>query len=266
MKRYIRCSIDNHLFDTTTTNTSYYDDFLNPECLAYKQKAKNLTGHIEYMTPAEYFEECASTIFKGRHSVEDLKRQRAFTHGKDHNKLVDTYREAMRNGDKFPLCYLNYADLGQEGLHRMYAAGELLGWNTKFPVLIVEPYDIDRWNESNFRQEIADYERYVLKYVIREAVDEISDWNNPVPDNFEESFKDLIEEKASEYEDDPEDIEVSIKVENNMVFVFLVGYQGHEIESSTYSEKLWLDDMFKMTDDTDLDIDEMVIDDIDYYK
>ena len=64
MKRYIRCSIDHHLFDTTTTNTSYYDDFLTPEGLAYKQKAKNLTGHIEYMTPAEYFEYGRSTFFK----------------------------------------------------------------------------------------------------------------------------------------------------------------------------------------------------------
>lgn len=41
---------------------------------------------------------------------------------------------------KFPLPYLNLAERGQEGMHRMAVAAELFGWNEKFPVLIVTEY------------------------------------------------------------------------------------------------------------------------------
>ena len=39
---------------------------------------------------------------------------------------------------KFPLPYLNIATKQQEGRHRMYVAGELFGWDTRFPVLVVQ--------------------------------------------------------------------------------------------------------------------------------
>lgn len=265
MKRWIHASTQNDVFNTQTTNTSYYDEFLTDKGLAYMQKAKNLTGHIEYMSPQEYFEECASKIFQGRHSADQLKEQRSYSHNHNHERLVDNYREAMRKGDQFPLCYLNYAHLGQEGLHRMYAVGELYGWDKKYPVLVVEPYDRALWEEQNRREEISDYCKGVLKDVIKDADDEISDWNNPVPDNFKESFEDLIEKKAAHNEEDPKNIKVTVKVENKAVFVFLVEYEGQEVESSSYVEKLWLDDMFRTEDSKDIDYDEAELDDIDSY-
>ena len=114
-----------------STGTSYYDNFLNDKDLKYMQKSKNRTGEIVMMSPAEYYEECATNIFEGS-SVTSLKLQRG-----SNSELIQQYEEDMKNGDKFPLCYLNYPDHAQEGLHRMMAAGNVYGWDTKFPVLVV---------------------------------------------------------------------------------------------------------------------------------
>lgn len=117
------------------TDTSYYNNFLNEEDLAYMQKSKNRTGEVVHMSPSQYYEECATKIFRDT-SVENLKKQRgANAH------YISQYKEDMLAGDKFPLCYLDYAKHSQEGLHRMMAAGEAFGWNTKFPVLVVDVVD-----------------------------------------------------------------------------------------------------------------------------
>lgn len=117
------------------TNTSYYNNFLNEKDLAYMQKSKNRTGEVVYMTPAQYYQECATKIFE-RTTVESLKLQRS-----RNAEYITQYKADMLAGDKFPLCYLNYADHSQEGLHRMMAAGEAFGWDAKFPVLVVDAVD-----------------------------------------------------------------------------------------------------------------------------
>lgn len=145
-----------------STGTSYYDNFLNDEDLKYMQKSKNRTGEIVMMSPAEYYKECATSIFEGS-SVTSLKLQRG-----SNSELIQQYEEDMKNGDKFPLCYLNYPDHAQEGLHRMMSAGNVYGWNTKFPVLVVNCVDFRRdelnkiwryWNNAVYEaQEYAYYE------------------------------------------------------------------------------------------------------------
>lgn len=117
------------------TETSYYNNFLNESDLAYMQKSKNRTGEVIYMTPTEYYQECATKIFE-QTTVENLKKQR-----RANANYISQYKKDMLAGDKFPLCYLNYADHSQEGLHRMMAAGEAFGWDTKFPVLVVRAVD-----------------------------------------------------------------------------------------------------------------------------
>lgn len=124
------------------TDTSYYNNFLNEKDLAYMQKSKNRTGEVVYMTPVQYYEECVKHIFEDT-TVESLKLQRS-----SNSEYINKYKEDMLAGDKFPLCYLNYADHGQEGLHRMMAAGEAFGWNIKFPVLVVRAVD-NRVEELN---------------------------------------------------------------------------------------------------------------------
>ena len=89
------------------------------------------------MSPKEYFENCAK-IFDSTFNdqVRSISWEKDYN---DHLKSVITIK-----GDKFPMAYLNFADETQEGRHRMYVAGELFGWDTKFPVLIIEHADEER--------------------------------------------------------------------------------------------------------------------------
>lgn len=123
---------NNDLFDTHKTGMSFYDDFIDdPE---YMRKNKNLTSEIVYMTPRQYFEECGK-IF-GNNSSKQIEQTKRDT------STIEFLKKVIKTSKKkFPLPFLNYANNGQEGRHRMYTAAELTSWDTKFPVLIVDYYD-----------------------------------------------------------------------------------------------------------------------------
>lgn len=123
----------NDIFDTSITGFSYYDNFLNDKDLKYMQEAKGLTGSIEYLTPKEYFEE-VSKMF-GTSAERQIQSTASDTLNIEHLKEV-----ILKYKRKFPLTYLNFTNDSQEGRHRMYVAGELFGWDTKFPVLIVKSF------------------------------------------------------------------------------------------------------------------------------
>ena len=127
------------VFDTTKTGMSYYDELLhNPD---YMRKNKNLVGEIVYMTPREYFKGCAD-IFSS--TVErQISQTRADKSTFDKLMTVlTTYRK------KFPIGFLNYAQNGQEGRHRMLAAAEYAGWESKQPVLIINWADEEKHNRE----------------------------------------------------------------------------------------------------------------------
>ena len=113
------------IFDNRT-HVPYYDDLM-------KDPGK-FSVKVEQMSPNEYFEWCAFSIFNK--PVEVIKRGRvADTKAIEYlKKLITKYKRKMF------LPYINFAEHTQEGLHRMYAAGEVFGWDTKFPVLTVRRY------------------------------------------------------------------------------------------------------------------------------
>ena len=154
-------------FSIKTTNTSYYDDFLDQRQLKYMQNAKNRDGKIVQMTPEEYYTECAKNVFDC--SVDYLLDSR-----KIHDDIVEKYRSDMKSGDTFPLCYINYASKQQEGLHRMLAAGEEFGWNVKYPVLVVTVYDkeIEDLNERQYN--LQNYFKYGFKDDLEKVKDEMN--------------------------------------------------------------------------------------------
>lgn len=121
------------IFDLSKTGMSYYDNFLNSEDLKYMQKEKNLTGHIEYMRPGDYFNYTGKMF--NRSGIQDYNNTIANKDNIEYLKQV-----ILKYKRKFPLPYLNFADMTQEGRHRMAVAAELFGWNEKFPVLVVTRY------------------------------------------------------------------------------------------------------------------------------
>ena len=155
-----------------STGVSYYDNFLNSADLHYMETHKNRTGKVVMMTPEEYYQECATKVFTT--SSDKLKAERLA------NNLVDKYAQDMKSGDKFPLPYINYPDHGQEGLHRMMAAGNVWGWDTQFPVLIVNTVDT-RQEELN----------RIWRYW-NDAVYEAEDYTYP-SNNWEQEFVEEVE-------------------------------------------------------------------------
>ena len=124
---------DNNLFDETRTGFSYYDNFLNDKDLEYMQKSKGLTGHIEYMTPKDYFKWCAKFFNKDVDYLIDRIIE-------DKDSLNNLREVTSKYKRRLMLPYLNFSNNQQEGMHRMFLAAELFNWDTKFPVLCVYDY------------------------------------------------------------------------------------------------------------------------------
>ena len=132
------------LFDTHKTGMSFYDDLIdNPD---YMRKNKNLTSKIVYMTPKEYFTEVGK-IF-GNNANRQIEQTRRDTSTIEYLKKVINLSKK-----KFPLPFIDYANNGQEGRHRMYTAAILTSWDTKFPVLIVDYYDKELQKEIENKKE-----------------------------------------------------------------------------------------------------------------
>lgn len=260
MKRYIASSAQTNPFELNT-HVSYYNNFLDDEDLNYMQNAKNLTGEIVYMSPEEYFSECASKIFDDT-SVASLKAQRAAN-----SKLIERYKSDMIKGDKFPLCYINYTDKQQEGLHRMMAAGDAFGWDRKYPVLIVTIYDQARWDRKLKQDKINDFQQYDLAEICDEAAGNIANAAKPVPDNIIELYKSEIETIAKSNGNDIEvDVEISEHEDGDIIEhrldCYLVKYDGTENTYLYNRSNAWLEDMFNTGSEDSLD-DDSWIDDLD---
>lgn len=128
------------------TYVPFYDRILrHPEEAAEEE---NLKAEVVMMSPNEYYRECATKIFRNT-TVDSLKEQRRWSEKTLEylTKLVTQYKRKMF------MPYINYAERGQEGLHRMMVAGDLFGWDEKFPVLVVTTYDEERRRREDKAEE-----------------------------------------------------------------------------------------------------------------
>lgn len=121
------------IFDLTAKGeSSEFRELLRSE---EARKAQNVELEIQHLTPIEYFEGCAK-IF-GNSSENQLRQV------KYDKSIINHLMGVLNRGEKFPLTYLNYANKSQEGRHRMCAAGELYGWDKKYPVAVFTVADED---------------------------------------------------------------------------------------------------------------------------
>lgn len=96
----------------------------------YKYFEKGMNGRMTKMTCDEYIQHCVDDSFKS--SYEGVVRWI------DEAK-VHEYARHMKQGETFPIPYLNYAEGQQEGRHRAFAVKEAFGADAEFPVLEVFP-------------------------------------------------------------------------------------------------------------------------------
>ena len=110
----------------------------------YMRYEKGQDANIEYMSPTEYLDRCVKDIFHGSWNKDIAPIQ------KYNAETIIKYAEAMKNGDKFPIPYLNYVTENQEGRHRALAVIEAFGEDSIMPVLVIK--------ETNpTREEVKDY-------------------------------------------------------------------------------------------------------------
>ena len=137
-----QCQVENinskNIFNTSTLGGfSYYSQCIpgDPEN-EYMKNKRNRIGKIVYMSPNKYFSLCAKMF---NTTVEDLKEQKSSDNGEEYiNKLKNI---VLKEKKQFPMPFICLPDKQQEGLHRMYVAGELFGWDERFPVLIINKFD-----------------------------------------------------------------------------------------------------------------------------
>lgn len=186
-------------FDTSKTGIPFYNQFFTDP--NYMEDHKNLRHSIIMMTPEEYFEECAG-IFNS-------SKQTQITQTGWDKEIISHLKEVLQNYRRaFPLTFLNYAERSQEGRHRMYVVGELLGWNKKFPVMIVE------WADKNRQEEKERAQKQNERDEIISNIDKIAnDLSNIEYENVDEVIEDFKYYLQFEYSKD----DIKIVYANNAI-------------------------------------------------
>ena len=250
MKIYVYASkvdVDTSLFKGSPfschTGVSYYDDFLTNDELKYKQDAKNRTGKIVMMSPEEYYSECSKHLWSGNYSVDHIKKSRRYD-----SKVLEKYKKDIQRGVKYFMPYINYADNCQEGLHRMMVMGDLFGWDTKFPVLVVEVYDKERERQHELHQEYHYFRHHAFSKLCEDAMRDVSSGKSTPPDNIEELLKNQIFENAEFFDVNPQDFDVEVEFENSdedpVVRVYLTRYGEYTVNQLSEPENFWVENYF----------------------
>ena len=224
----LRPDIDTSMFDGTpfrcNTGTSFGNSFLNVDDLVHRQKQYNRTGDIVMMSPEEYFWMCSMYAWDHYVPVERLKREREFD-----DKINNKLRDLMLNGTKIDMCYINKADKGQEGLHRMMVAGDLYGWNTEFPVLVISVYDQEREERNKKVNEAYDFRNNRFKDICESGTFKLMDISTDEAESYDlvDTYRDCINEACKDWMlNVPIDFE--IEVEGDTVKVWLTEYDGFD--------------------------------------
>ena len=233
------------IFDSKTHVPFYDQIFTNPE---YMAKEENLKGHIEMMSPKEYFEECATKIFRNS-SVESLKRSRAAD-----PRVLDEIRDIIvKYKRQVFLPYINYAEQNQESLHRMLVAAELFGWDHKFPVLVIEWAD-EELAQRRKKEKEDEYTRRTIRSAVDDACRyifaDISEFEEEVRHQVEERFDEITSFSVKHNSDETTDVEVNTIVYNFDTDKITV---KPSIENPDDVDELEWDDLDIDLDDLDMD-------------
>lgn len=231
---------NDEVVDANKTGMTFYDQFFDIKDRNYLRDVKNLKGTIVKMTPEEYYNRCAEDIFSV--PVAKLKRER----GEMDRHIVDKLKTIMtKYNRRMCLPMINYADKGQEGLHRMMAIAELYGWDHKVPVLVVEWYDKERADKDEQEEKIKRVET-----TINRSIKRAQEYKYINYDQFREQLQFTLDQEF-EYSND---------VEPPVQFNFIdLNDEEFEVQIGPASVTFWKDDIQLKPQETEEDI----VDDID---
>ena len=126
----------------------------------------NVCYTIIDLTPTQYFELCGK--------VQDMSPEEIIKFiGMDERQIAHIKDVILKFNKRLPLPYVSFSSAeevsGQEGRHRMYALGEMFGWDAEFPVMVIQDKSSEKTvgellNESIVEDfELAEKER--INYV-----------------------------------------------------------------------------------------------------
>lgn len=179
-----------NIFDENRGESGYVRDMLK---LAHSGGVNEDGKHVSIvqMSPKEYFEACAegfgSTFSNQITSVKsdvDILQHLA--------DVIQKYKV------RFPITYLDYSynRFNQEGRHRMYIAGELFGWDTKHPVMIIRTTD-----EATKAREEEIISRYIDKALYRTKQYEFVDLDD-IKQQFEHDINYVMDDPKFDVRED----------------------------------------------------------------
>ena len=95
----------------------------------------NVCYTIIDLTPTQYFELCGK--------VQDMSQEEIIRFiGMDEQQITHIKDVILKFNKRLPLPYVSFSSVadvsGQEGRHRMYALGEMFGWDAEFPVMVIQ--------------------------------------------------------------------------------------------------------------------------------
>ena len=95
----------------------------------------NVCYTIIDLTPTQYFELCGK--------VQDMSPEEIIRFiGMDERQIAHIKDVILKFNKRLPLPYVSFSSAeevsGQEGRHRMYALGEMFGWDAEFPVMVIQ--------------------------------------------------------------------------------------------------------------------------------
>ena len=150
-----------NIFDVNKASNSWSQNFLDDP--KYMLESENAEMSIIYMTPLEYWKICARDVFNK--PVDQLMNQWRRLDGKTLDHLTQVI---LKYKKRFPITYINYASHNhptQEGLHRMIVAGDLFGWDTKFPVMVIKWADEEKAAKEKENKRKNEVENNISKAV-----------------------------------------------------------------------------------------------------
>ncbi len=191
MKLRILESNQNKVFDLSNPGNyvqEYMEDFKVGKVSGhdYQKFDKGRDSKIVYMDADHYIDYCARNIF---HSSRDYVMEPV------EEDKVHKYANAMKEGNTFPVPYLDFIYEQQEGRHRALAFAEAFGDKAGFPVLIIykaEP-TLDEIYEYVNKRFGSTYDENYLKSAFKGYAE-----------SFGFSERDIYEYLGIEYED-PDD-------------------------------------------------------------
>lgn len=229
-----------NIFDPYVGESSYARDMIKLAGSRKIDKEGHYAGYVE-MSPREYFNACAKGFgISAKDQIDTVSNDKDVI--QTLNTILDKYKV------RFPVAYLDYSfnNFSQEGRHRMYVAGERVGWDKKFPVLVIH---------TTGEGDKARYEERITRYISK-ALSKTEQYTYSNFDEIKEQFMYDIEELLS-------NPKVEFKETAN-TYIFIVN--GVEYEEEKDSFKFYNEEDKTNINDMDvedfLDLDDLSDDDI----